>query len=105
MFKKKIFRSHSSCSLPVVLPIVSTSVRLDDEHKSLYSETTYLDVTDPANYPVYPDVDEYNDLGAILASGLTPSRVNTCVIHDSSVSELENLIEDSNILNTSNNEN
>lgn len=94
-FFKKKSSPFSIGSVPIITPIVQRSKTLgDDKIVSVIESVVNIDVNDPANYPVFPDVDEFNNLEMQLASGVVPKPVSTVqivsdnVAGDSAVSDI-----------------
>lgn len=110
-FKKKIYR-HGQSSCPVYGASIKEVVHVDDESgvKSTTIETVVIDYADSSNYTSYPDVSKFNDLESQLKSGVPLKQVNTQVIHNDDVAEINEELGDSfetlsSTINTDTNEN
>lgn len=107
-FKKKIYRHIDGAGVSFVQMVCEQkNLRSDDGITSTVDVVKKIDVSDPANLPKFPDVDSFNDLESQINAGVPLTRVNTSVIVNDDVAEvnreLDNSI-DSNPLNTSNDE-
>lgn len=107
-FKKKIYRHIDGSGVPFVQMVSEQkTLRSDDGVNSVVDVVKKIDVSDSVNFPKFPDVDTFNDLESQINAGIPLTRVNTSVLVNDDVAEINRELDnslDSNPLNTSNDE-
>lgn len=88
---KKILHGAGGCPVTHLHEVEST-VEQDGSIVS-FVDTKYIDACDPVNNPSFPDPDEFNNLGLLLASGVPLKAVNTKVIANYDVADVNEHLE------------
>ena len=60
---------------------------------NMFNSQRTVDMSDIASCPAFPDIDSFNDLDSQLRAGVPLKRVNTNVLHQDDVAEVNSLCE------------
>lgn len=94
MFRKTSKRVHHYCGMPNFEQRLETvTEQHEDGTKSIYQAVKTVDLNDPSSNISFPDPKVYNDLESMIASGINPQYVNTVMLHDENINELNNIAE------------
>lgn len=101
-FKKKVYRTRCYGSAPYYSPIIEEKKVVEDGVTKISQDVKYIDICDPTFDPPTPNVDDFNNLERMLDSGVSLTQVNTAVIRNSDPCEIENIINNTKIVEDEN---
>lgn len=92
-FKKKRIVLKSSGFIPIYEDYERQTTSIVDGVSYDSIELHKRNIFDESTLPSYPDPNTFNDLQSLISSGVPLESVNTSVIHDTDVSEINARLE------------
>lgn len=92
-FKKKIYHHTDGAGVSFDNLVLDEVNQIVDDKRISKFVVKKVDMSDIANCPSFPDIDTFNDLDSQLRAGVPLKRVNTNVLHQDDVAEVNSLCE------------